>query len=74
MMENPATDENPAQLKADHFSMLRPGSTVVFSSRKAVWKVAKVVERGAVMYRADDASHQHLAEWHELVLAIIESH
>jgi tagatose-1,6-bisphosphate aldolase non-catalytic subunit AgaZ/GatZ len=74
MMENRTTDQSLAKIKADHFSMLRPGSTVVFSSRKAVWKVAKVVERGAVLYRADDASHQHLAEWHELVLAIIESH
>jgi len=66
--------ENLAKIKADHFSMLRPGSTVVFTSRKAVWKVAKVVDRGAIMYRADDGSHQHLAEWHELALAIIESH
>jgi hypothetical protein len=74
MIENRPTGENLAKLKADHFTALRPGSTVVFSSRNAVWKVAKVVERGAVMYRADDSSHQHLAEWHELVLAIIENH
>ena len=73
MMENRTNDESPAKLRADYFSALRPGSTVVFSNRKAVWKVAKVVERGAVMYRADDSSHQHLAEWHELVLAIIEN-
>jgi len=66
--------EDAAKLGSDHFSALRPGSTVVFSNRKAVWKVAKVVERGAVMYRADDSSHQHVAEWSELVLAIIESH
>ncbi len=65
--------DSPAQLTADHFAALRPGSTVVFASRKAVWKVAKIVERGAVMYRADDGSHQHLAEWQELVLAIIEN-
>ena len=68
------TEENTTRLRAEHFSTLRPGSTVVFSSRKAIWKVAKVVERGAVMYRANDSSHQHLAEWHELVLAIIENH
>jgi len=74
MIENRISDESPAKLKADHFSALRPGSTVVFYNRKAVWKVAKVVERGAVMYREDENSHQHLAEWHELVLAIIESH
>jgi tagatose-1,6-bisphosphate aldolase non-catalytic subunit AgaZ/GatZ len=74
MIENRTNDKSLAQLKADHFAALRPGSTVVFSNRKAIWKVAKVVERGAVMYRADDSSHQHLAEWHELVLAIIESH
>ena len=79
MLNNQATDDNLAQLKlaqlrADHFSRLQPGSTVVFSSRRAVWKVAKVVDRGAILYRADDGSHQHLAEWQELVLAIIQSH
>ena len=66
--------DTPAKLSAAHFASLRPGSIVVFSNRQAVWKVAKVVERGAVMYRLDDSSHQHLAQWHELVLAIIESH
>jgi len=67
------SEKNLPQRKADHFSALRPGSSVAFSNRKAVWNVAKIAERGAVMYRADDSSHQHLAEWHELVLAIIES-
>lgn len=59
----------PARMKAEHFANLRPDATVVFPDRKVIWKVERVVERGAVLYRADDGSHKHLAEWHQLALA-----
>jgi len=64
-------DQRPAMLKTEHFARLRPGATIVFPSRKHLWKVVAVVERGAVVHRADDGSHVHLAEWQELALAEI---
>lgn len=62
-----------ARMKTEHFANLKVGSTIVFPTTKVIWKVESVVERGAVLFRADNGSHKHLAEWLELALAEINS-
>ena len=71
-MDNNPDDQSPGCLSGQHFANLRPGAVVTFPAAKHVWKVAEVVDRGAVLYRADDGSHKHLAEWQELATAKIE--
>ena len=48
---------------------LVPGRRVRYIKylKGSIWVIDRVVDRGIILYYAEDESHKHLCEWNELV-------